>query len=94
MTIITDRKLIAYLAVVILLSAVSSAVFAQVPKSELCFPPFLSRPDITEAVPCRPLLAGILLQLSIDVLLCSVGVLLLSILVQWVSRFRKRSQNA
>jgi hypothetical protein len=91
---ITDRKLIAYTAIVILLSAVSAAVLAQVPKSEVCLPPFLGRPDITEAVPCRPLLPGVLLQLSIDILLCTVGILLLIIVVHCISSFRKRSQSA
>jgi len=85
---IADRKPIAYIAIVILLSAVSSIIFAQVPESEFCSPPFLGRPDIAEAVPCRPIIPGVLLQLSIDVLVWSVGILLLIVLVDRMRRFR------
>jgi hypothetical protein len=83
----TNRGLIAYIAVVILLSAASSLAFARVPRSELCSPPFLGRPGITEAVPCRPILPGLWLQLSIDVLVWSVGILLLIALVDRMRRF-------
>jgi hypothetical protein len=90
----TDRKLITHTAAVIVFAAVSAAVLAQVPKSEVCLPPFLGRPDLTEAVACRPLLPGVLLQLSIDILLCTVGIFLLTTVVYWMSSFRRPSQNA
>ena len=82
----TDRKLIAYIAAMILLSVTSSIILAQIPKSELFSPPFLNRPDITEAVPCRPVISGVLLRLSVDVTLWSVGILLLSTLVRWARK--------
>jgi hypothetical protein len=88
----TRKKWIAMLGVVIVLSGVGVIVFSLLPESEWCYPPFLSRPDLSQAQPCRPELAGILFQISIDLLIWSIGILLLNLLVLWLRDTRKMKQ--
>jgi hypothetical protein len=83
-----NLKLFVYLVVVILLSTAGIVVFNPVSASEWCSPPFLSQSDLAQPIPCRDALAGMLLQMSIDVLFFAVAILLLVLLLNWARSLR------
>jgi hypothetical protein len=78
------------LGVVIVLSGQVLCIFL-LPESEWCYPPFLSRP-ISARPTHRPELAGILSQISIYLLIWSIGILVLNLLVLWLRGNRKMKQ--